>query len=432
MPGALYVALKGERFDGHDFVKEALSRGASAAMVDGAWAEAAGEGMRGAPLLAVPDTLAALQSLARGHRRRTGALIVAVTGSVGKTSVKELAADMLAGETTTARTRGNWNNAVGLALSVLGMASDARVGVFEIGTNHPGEIAALCAVLEPSWGVVTNVGPAHIEFFGTERAIAEEKAALLDALPADGLAVLNADGGQVDVLRARARCRAVTVSLDRDADYRAREWDAAARSFLVETRGAGERVRLTAPAPGRHVVSNALLAVAVARERGVSWEKVRDALRGFGGLPMRWESVEIEGVRMINDAYNANPASMRAALATFASEAAPGRKWLVLGGMLELGGETARAHEELGRLAAGGPWAGLIAVGDLTKDLAAGARANGMPADRVAACADAEAAARQLNEWAAAGDAVLIKGSRGFHLEDVVDIYRRRRSAGYG
>ena len=427
-PGALYVALKGNRFDGHDFVEDAWRRGAAAALVDQAWA-ASLPNESGPPLLTVGDTMTALQDLARGHRRATQALIIAVTGSVGKTTVKELTADMLAGDAPTARTRGNWNNAVGLSLSVLSMDSDSSVGVFEIGTNHPGEIAALCDVLAPSWGVVTNIGPAHIEFFGSERAIAEEKAALVDAVPDDGLVVLNADGGHVDDLQSRARCRTVTVSVDGDADYSARELDLASRTFVIETRATKDRVRLVAPGPGRHLVANALLAAAVARERGVSWERIADALRRFRGLPMRWESVAVAGVHVINDAYNANPASMRAALETFEHEPVSGKKWLVLGGMLELGDATAIEHQALGRLVAHGPWAGLITVGELAADVADGARAAGMIADRVLNCPDTRTAARELAKRVSAGDAVLLKGSRGSRLEDVLTEWRRLRSA---
>jgi UDP-N-acetylmuramoyl-tripeptide--D-alanyl-D-alanine ligase len=421
--GGLYVAVKGARFDGHDFVEDAERMGAAAALVSREWAAARTRAAT-LPVLAVPDTAAALRALAHGHRRAWGGRVLAVTGSAGKTTVKELIADMLAEMTPTARTRGNWNNALGVAFSLLNTPGDAAWGVFEIGTSAPGEIADLCGMLEPNWGVVTNIGPAHLAFFGTEEAIAEEKGALLAALPADGLAVLNADGGHLDALRRRARCRVLTAGRAAGVDYRWRDQNASAHTVEMGDAGTGERVTLPLPGAGRHMAQNAGLAAAAARRAGVSWEKIASALRAFRGLPMRWERQEINGVRIVNDAYNANPLSMRAALDAFAAEPAGGGKWLVLGGMRELGDVARREHEALGRCIAEGAWTGLIAVGADAEPIARGARAAGMDADAVMCCATAADAAACLDACTAPGDAVLLKGSRGFRLENVLTEWR--------
>ncbi|MBN1557592.1 MAG: UDP-N-acetylmuramoyl-tripeptide--D-alanyl-D-alanine ligase [Lentisphaerae bacterium] len=425
-PDALYVALKGERYDGHAFVEEAFRQVAGGAVVE---REEAGGGM--GPLLLVPDTRVALKAMARGYRRKVAPRIVAVTGSAGKTTVKELLADMLARRVAAARTRGNWNNAVGVSLSVLEMEPDAEAGVFEIGTNHPGEIEELCRVLEPDWGVVTNIGPSHLEFFGTEAAVAGEKGALPACLPEDGTAVLNADGGFVDILRSRAGCRVVTAALGAaGADYTGETEPAG--GLAVREPGARAPVRVGAIPPGPHMAANVLLAAATAREYGIDWDAVREALGAYRGAPLRWEICEAGGVRVINDAYNANPASMRAAVEAFAREPVRGRRRLVLGGMLELGRQEAEAHVALGgAIAAHGAWAGLIVVGPLGGLIADGAEQAGMPRAAVDRCADNADAAARLAERAAPGDAVLVKGSRGMRLEEVVEQFVRLRSGNH-
>ncbi|MBM4143841.1 MAG: UDP-N-acetylmuramoyl-tripeptide--D-alanyl-D-alanine ligase [Lentisphaerae bacterium] len=418
-PGDLYVALGGARFDGHAFVAQAFERGASGAVV--AEGKAAGAATAQWPLLRVRDTAAALRDMARAYRRGLHAEIVGVSGSAGKTTVKEMIADVLAAEAPTARTRGNWNNDIGLPLSILSMADDCRAGVFEVGTSHPGELAPLCALLAPSWGVVTCVGPAHAEFFPSIEAIAREKAELLRCLPPEGAAVLDRQGEFFGLLRDAAPCRVVTVALRGEADYACLRRDAeGGRAEIVEAR-TGTRAEIRLPLPGEHMVLNALFAAAVAREHGVPWNTVAAALARFRSLPMRWEERELGGVRVVNDAYNANLLSMRAAVRTFAEMPARGRRWVVLGGMLELGAQTRAAHAEIGRaVAAAGPDA-LVTVGELGAWIADGAEAAGYGAGRVRRCADAEAAANALLEGLRDGDVVLLKASRNMRLESVVE-----------
>ncbi|MBL7077312.1 MAG: UDP-N-acetylmuramoyl-tripeptide--D-alanyl-D-alanine ligase [Kiritimatiellae bacterium] len=417
VPGALYVAIKGERFDGHDFVETALAAGAGGAVVAGTYAGPGPE----ANLLRVADTRRALRDLAAGYRATVSPRTIGITGSVGKSTVKEMIAAILDRHHVTASTCGNWNNDIGLPLSLLAMAPDAAYGVFEVGSNHPGEIADLCSLLRPDWGVVTNIGPAHLEFFGSEAAVAQEKGELLAALPADGVAFLDADGAFYDALRGRTAARVVSVALDRPADLIAVDCNAARDAVVIEDRRSGERVELPRVLPGTHQVRNLLLAAAVACEAGLAWGEIRDGLATFEPMPMRWTCREIDGIQVVNDAYNANPVSMQAALQTFLETPVTGRRWLVLGDMLELGDAAAEAHAVLGRRIAENDWAGLVTVGDLASGIAAATRRTGSTMES-AACATAEEAGAWLLPRLSVGDAVLLKGSRGMHLETVIDV----------
>ena len=417
VPGNLYVALRGERFDGHAFVAEALERGASAALVEAARARAFGSA---APLLAVDDTRAALARLAAGHRATLGARFLAITGSVGKTTVKELLADALAAGAPTFRSPGNWNNDLGLPLSLLRMGADHAFGVLELGMNRPGEIDALTRLLRPHAGVVTAIGPAHLAAFTGEEAIVREKADLFRGLPADGWAVAALENPGFDTLRRAAPCRLVTTSTSRGA---AADYTVVRRGrgvFEVRETASGEEAAFEAALPGRYFVEDALLAIAAARRAGVSWPALQAAVGGYRPPPMRWERSRIAGVEIINDAYNANPLSMREALRAFEETPVRGGRWLVLGGMRELGSGSDALHRDLGRDLAAGAWAGLVTCGDGGALIAEGARAGGFEASRMHACADPESAADVLRGRVTDGDAVLLKASRGEQLERVL------------
>lgn len=416
--GDLFVALAGGQSDGHDFVAKAFEKGAAAALVRAGWAAPAGRAC-----LAVPDPLAALQALARAHRLASGCRIVGVTGSAGKSTVKEMTAELLASRWPTARTLGNWNNAIGLPLSLLTLApGHHRFGVFEAGTNHPGEIAALAEILRPDWALVTNVGPVHVEFFKDLEGVAREKRALLECLPRDGLAFIARDTPCFDRLFAAAPCPVRTASLlDPEADLKGEVLgdDGDRQRIRVVEKGQPHDVRLSVP--GVHNALNAVLACLAAREAGLEWEAIDAVLSAFRPMRMRWQVHEAGGITIINDAYNANPLSMAAALRTFRSTRCEGRKWLVLGEMRELGDLAESAHDAIGESVADGPWEGLVAVGRLAARMADRACAAGFPADRVERVADAEAAAAAVRPRLRPGDAVLIKASRGVRLERVAE-----------
>ncbi len=418
--GALYVALRGERVDGHTFYGAARAAGAAAMLA------ACGSGLTAeldCPLLEVDDTRRALLGVAAGYRRTLTRPVIGITGSVGKSTVKEMTAAVLGGDGCVARTRGNWNNEIGLPLSLLAMERESTAGVFEVGMNRPGEIARLAAILKPDCGIVTTIGPVHAENFSDVAAIAHEKAALLTALPPDGLAVIPADSPYAPILRAASLAPVVTVAAHDsgvDADlYWSLSGPATAQ---FDAPGVAGRFTVELPVPGRHNAANAALAVALGLIRfGLDPAVVASRLAAFQPLPMRWERCRAGGIAVINDAYNANPLSMRAALEVFGDEPAPGGKWLVLGDMLELGADAGRYHAEVGAAIAAGAWNGLVGVGPLARGLVDAARKTGFPMADSAACPDAPAAADWLIPRLQRGDAVLLKASRGMALEQVFD-----------
>jgi len=415
--GDLFFALQGTQADGHDFATDALARGAAGAVVNRKFAKKNPT----LPLLVVAEPAVALRAIAAGYRETLKATFVAVTGSVGKTTVKEMTADLLATVGPTARTHGNFNNDLGLPLSLLAVDPDARFGVFELGMNHPGELAPLCKLLRPTVGIVTMVGPVHFEFFDSVQAIAEEKAEVLRCLPKDGLAVLDADGDWFDLLSAATPCRLVTTSLRAAADYVAHIAPELNGAFTVTERGGDETVALQNSIPGAHNIRNALLAVATARAQSATWENIRTALAGYEPVGLRWQRSEWHGATIITDAYNASPPSMAAALRTFMEMPATGQRWVVLGGMLELGDAAEDLHNELGHFVADLKEVCLITVGELGAWIAAGAFEAGLAADRIEICDGCGAAAAILRARLQAGDAVLLKASRGEKLERVLE-----------
>lgn len=420
VPGCLFVALRGVRFDAHDFVARVAQEGAAAAMV----ARERVHTLTGIdlPLLVVEDTGAALQKLAAGYRRKSGLTVVGVTGSTGKTTVKDMIACLLSSSMATACTQGNWNNEIGLPLSILAIPPGTRAGVLELGISHPGEMAPLCAIARPDWGVITNVGPVHLEFFASVEAIAREKGELLRSLPRDGTAVLSLDDPHSALLRAMAPGAVRTVSLraGAEADYVLVQEDRRTGDCVVSDRFDGRRHTFRLTVPGRHNRHNALLALAVARGMGVTWDAIAAAFARYVSPAMRWEQKTAGGMTFINDAYNANPLSMSAAITTFREFETAGRKWLVLGDMLELGAGAVEEHRAIGRSLAGGPWEGLVTVGELGAEIARGAVDAGLAAGIARPCATVDEAVRVLKEKVVKGDVLLVKASRGKQLEKVI------------
>ncbi len=429
--GQLYVAIRGERLDGHAFVVDAQRRSACAALVDEEYAaRASGEW----PLLIVRDTRRALIALAHGHRARCRGEIVGITGSVGKTSVKEMTADILSHLGRVTRTKGNWNNDIGLPLSLLRMDPEDRFGVFEVGMNHPGELAPLCELLAPRWAVLTPIGPVHLEHFENVAAIAEEKAALLASLPERGTAILSTDDPWYETLLSHVTSRIIRLSLrDPQADYYGAWQKPGSNVLIVRERMTGESHPYLMPLPGQYVADNALRAIALGREQGLNADVIAHALSQYQPLSMRWNKVTIAGMVFINDAYNANPMSMRAAIDAFQEMDEEGHRWLVLAGMFELGAVAQEEHEALGRYLAQFPWAGLVTVGKLGRWIAEGATDAGLnETSRLEACDDAAGAARYLRQHIEPGHKVLIKASRGEHLEHVLTEFEDLMAADNG
>ncbi len=408
-PGCLYVALKGARFDGHSFLGSVTDAGAAGAVCARGCSDA------GLPCLEVEDPQRALEDMARSYRQTLGGLVVGVTGSAGKTTVKDLLAAMLMQRGKTCKTRGNWNNQIGLPLSLLSMEREDDFGVFEAGMNHAGEIAHLCDILQPLCGVVTSIGEAHLEALGSVEAIAAEKISLLAALPEEGVALVDVDSPWKEQMIERTRARKVTCSLRTRADYTGQPAGASGERLRIMDAVRNDVFEVVLPLPGTHMMRNVLQAAGVAREFGLSAEEIEAGLQAFAPAPMRWERMRVGTWLVINDAYNANPLSMRSSIKTFARMEVPIEKWLVLGGMNELGDGEARAHRDLGVFIASLGVHGVITVGEKARWIHETVSAG----DTVHVDSAAEAAA-MIRERGGAGAGILVKASRGDRLEAVI------------
>jgi UDP-N-acetylmuramoyl-tripeptide--D-alanyl-D-alanine ligase len=419
--GALFVALRGERFDAHDFLAAAAEAGAAALLVETRALDAARAA--GLAAVAVDDTLTALGDLAAHHRGRLPAKVVGVTGSNGKTTTKEMLAAILALEGPTVKSPASFNNFIGVPLTLFRAAPEHRYAVVEMGANAPGEIARLAAIARPEVGVITNVGEAHLEGFGDLAGVAAAKTELLGGIAPGGVAVLNGDDPWLRRAASGFAGRVAWFGDGRDALAAAAvKADDDGVSFVLD----GMPVRL--PAGGAHNVQNALAAAAAARALGVANDVVARGLAAYTPPPMRME--EWRGaVTLVNDAYNANPASMRAALAEVARRRVEGRKVFVCGDMLEMGPAAGDLHRALGAAAAGSGVDLLCAVGEQAGAVGAGAGGAGMPAERVRVWPDADAAVRALPALLRRGDLVWLKGSRRVGLERVADAVREKADA---
>jgi len=406
-PGDLYFALRGPSHDGHDFVRAVLANGAAGAVVERTNG-AAGE-------LAVRDTLAALQHTAAWARRKWGGTVVGVTGSAGKTTTKDAIAHLLSVGVATGKTVGNFNNHVGVPLSILRLPDDCRAAVLEMGMNHAGEIRDLAKIAGPQVGVVTNVGYAHVEFFDSIEGVAAAKRELIEGLPREGVAVLNGDDARVRAFRHAHAGRSVTFGFSPDADVRAERVEETAAGSRFRTLGVDFESRL----PGRHSVMNLLAAIAVAREFGIAPEEMRPAVADFGVGKMRGERSEHNGVVIWNDCYNSNPEAAQSMIDVLRET--PARRHIaVLGEMLELGDAAEKLHRQVGRYAAEHAVDLLIGVRGHAREMVGEAQDAGL-ATEAAFFEDPAEAGDYLRGVARAGDAILFKGSRGVRVERALE-----------
>src|SRR5581483_8558991 len=396
--GDLFVALPGERFDGHQFVAKVLQQGAAGALVSlegwpGVRAQLPAKDQ--ALIIAVPDPLLAYQQLAAYHRQRFAIPVIAVTGSNGKTTTKEMTAHVIGERWPVLKTEGNFNNRIGVPHTLLRLTPRHRAAVIEMGVDHRGQTTRLGEIARPTIGLITNIGPDHLEFFGTLDASAEAKGELLDLLPEDGWAVLNADDPYFGYLAARARCRVISFGMNASADVRAVHVVQNGRKgmqFDLILPGRSRPTPVVLPTHGSHNLLNALAAAAVGHVCEISGTRIARALTRFKPAAMRSQIESGRGTTIINDCYNANPASMNAALDLLAEMGKGRRTIAVLGDMLELGPTGPQLHRDVGRYVAMRDVTTLIACGPLSRELAAGARAAGLAADRVREAADAAAA----------------------------------------
>ena len=425
-PGELFVALRGERTDGHRHLAAAARAGAAALLLTDAPTAAELAALGDVTIVQVPDALRGLHALAAGWRARFDPLVVGITGSIAKTSTKEAVATVLAADRRTLRSEGNQNNEIGLPLTVLRLGPDDEAAVLEMGMYVGGEIGDLARIARPRIGVVTAVLGVHLGRIGSIAAIEDAKAELVEALPPDGVAVLNADDPRVLRMAGRTPARAVTYGFVDDADVGAEDvasagLDGMRFTLRLPSATPGGALRLlpaTVPALGRLSVHNALAGAAVGLAAGMTPEAIVAALAGGWAAPHRGQVVRVGEMTIIDDAYNASPASVLAALELLAG--LPGRRVAVLGEMLELGAGADAGHREVGRAAAA-VCALLCVVGPGAAKIAAGAREAGMAADRIIEAADREDAGARLRLLLGPGDVVLVKASRGVELDLLVD-----------
>ncbi|MEI8040765.1 MAG: UDP-N-acetylmuramoyl-tripeptide--D-alanyl-D-alanine ligase [Verrucomicrobiota bacterium] len=417
--GDLFFALAGGRFDGHAFAGEVVKRGAIAIVGERGRLPA---GLGGCAVIAVEDTRKALGRFAAEYRKDFELPTVAVAGSNGKTTTKELLASVLRQKLPTLWSEASFNNDIGVPLTLLQMEKSHQAAVIELGTNHPGELAPLVRMTRPDHGVITCIGREHLEFFGDVQGVAREEGWLAELLPSKGRLFLNGDDEWAGRIAERTRASVVRVGFLDGNDWRARAVRLGPKgaSFQVdgpEEKFAGEyRTRLH----GRHQVVNALFAVAVGAELGLSRAEIARGLADCGGPKMRLQLCESGGVRILDDAYNANADSVRAALRTLVELPCAGRRVAVLGDMAELGVHSEAAHEEIGSCAAQWGVGQLFAVGKMAPVMARGARGAGL--NRVFEFADAESAAPAVKNFVKNGDLLLLKASRVMRLERIAEV----------
>ena len=416
-PGELFFAVKGEKFDGHDFVAQALEKGAVAAVIAAKFSPTGNS----APLIAVDDTLIALQTLAASVRRLWAKPLIAVTGSAGKTTTKEAIAHVLASRFNVHKSAGNFNNHFGLPLMLVKLEPEHGVAVVEFGMSHAGEIAALAKIAQPNIGVVTMVAPVHLEFFNSIADIARAKYELIQSLPPTGTAILNADDEYVSQFGRDFQGKVVTYGLAPTASVRAE---------YIQSRGqqgsefdvvaAGRRANATLPLIGSHNVHNALAAVAVALEQGIPLPQAVSALATLTPADKRGEVLRFGNITVINDCYNSNPKALSAMVDALSTMPAK-RRLVVAGEMLELGPQGEEMHRECGRHIARRKIDLLLGVRGLAQAMVANAREAGVSADFVSS---AEEAGAWLRTNTRDGDVILLKASRGVKLEKALEVFQ--------
>ena len=421
LPGDLFIALPGEHFDGHDFVSEVAKKGAVAVVVERGRPRASPPGCA---VIQVVNARQAFGQLGAAYRRQFMLPVIAVGGSNGKTTTKELIAAVLRQKLATLWSEASFNNAIGVPATLLRLESAHGAAVIEVGTNHPGELAPLVAMIAPRFGVITNIGREHLEFFGDLAGVAEEEGALADWLPPGGTLLVNGDDEWSAGLVERTQAKVIRVGLHPGNDWRASalQLEKSGMRFQVASPNAALSGEYQINLFGRHQVQNALFALAVGAELGLNRAELARGLAECQAAKMRLQVWDVSGVRVLDDAYNANADSMLAALQVLQELPCKGRRVAVLGDMAELGAHSESAHAEVGRRVAELGIGQLIAVGKMAGVMGQAARDAGLT--RVIELGDAEAAVATLKSFLKAGDTVLLKASRAARLERITQALR--------
>jgi UDP-N-acetylmuramoyl-tripeptide--D-alanyl-D-alanine ligase len=422
--GECFIAIQGPNFDGHEFIGAALRQGAALVI---ARADTQSPIEAGWPVIRVDDTLAALQRLANFTRRKWGKTVVAITGSTGKTTTKEMTSLLLQAHFRIFKSAGNFNNDFGLPLSILKLAEEYEIAVLELGMSRAGEIQRLSRIAEPNIGVVTNVRPVHLENFRSMQGIALAKRELIESLPADGVAVLNNDDRRVRKFGRMFPGKVLTFGVETAAAYHAseiRSLGLEGQEFRLDHKAQGHKLWL--PLIGEHNVHNALPAIAVAHHLGVGFETIRQSLSALKPAAGRGELLRFhDGFAVLNDSYNSNPAAMEAVIAFLKTLTGFKRKILVAGEMLELGPDAEQFHRECGKLAAAAKIDRIVGVRGLAEFITRAAQEQGRLPAETPFFADSAAAGEWLTREVMDGDFVVVKGSRGVRTEKVMEILRR-------
>ncbi len=411
-PGELFWAIRGDRFNGHQFVEEAIQRGAVAVVVN--------ENFKShikVPSIIVKETTQALKDFAQWYRSSFESFVIGVTGSVGKTTTRAMVAAVLSEQFETTQSPRNYNNQFGLPLSLLGIQSHHEIGVLEMGASHVGEIKELAKIASPQFGIVTKIGKAHLDSFGSQQNIVQSKGELVEALPPTGVAILNGDDLLVRSLSNRAKCSTLFVGEGANNDVQATNVD-------VQWNHLGFRVghfRYHLNVVGRHHLTSALCAVAVGREMGMSAEAIQRGFNKFQPVAGRCQLQQIGDFEVVNDTYNANPTSMQAACEMMKTWQGTGKRILLVGDMLELGKETSNYHFELGKRIAKSNIDCLLAIGNQAEHVIKGAKQFGFDQSSLTNCSSMKMMLEELNNISEPDDLIVVKGSRGMRMERLVD-----------
>ena len=413
--GDIFVALRGQQVDGHDFLQKAVELGAAALLV----AHQLDTVPEVVPVIQVANTLQALQELAAYNRLQTDIPVVAVTGSNGKTSTKDMIAAVLQTRYHTLKTEANYNNELGLPLTLLNLRQEHQAAVVEMGMRGPGEIHFLAELAKPTGAVITNIGEAHLERLGSVHNIALAKTEVLEHISEEGFALLNGDSPRLRELATRCQGKVWFYSLEGNADIVARNIRPEGGSVRYEVTFPGGAGEIYLPVPGSHNVMNSLAAIGVGLQLGLTFEEIARGLAQVALSYMRLEILQANEMTIINDTYNASPSSTKAAIRVL-QETASGRKIVVLGNMYELGTMEESGHREVGEAAAKAGVDHLIAVGNLAQWIAAGGITGGLAQEQVHHCEDNSQATYVLRTIIKSGDTILVKGSRGMAMEQIV------------
>jgi UDP-N-acetylmuramoyl-tripeptide--D-alanyl-D-alanine ligase len=410
-----YLAIKGETFDGNSFIDQAIKKGASAIITD----NKAYTDSLNIPTLIVEDSKIALGNIAKNYIRKLDIPIIGVTGSSGKTTVKEMVAAIFKTTYNTCYTHGNLNNDIGLPLSILQLDEHSQFGIFEIGSNHPGEIEYLTSILQPNVSIITNSGNAHIGNFKSEQAIADEKGEILKTLPENGTAILNKDNKFFEYHKSLCKCNVISVSIDNDADITLQEVNNNNIKIKLPN---NETFEYVLPIPGKHNITNSMQAIAAAIAYNIKPVDICSALKSFAPTGMRWQTEKKLGIEFINDAYNANPQSMKATIETFATQYKQEESCLILGGMLELGETAQQEHIQLGEYISQFNWKKVIIVGQYAKDIETGLMRKNFSKHKTLVCDKNQQAITAIKSgYIQDCKQAFLKASRGFKLEEILN-----------